>query len=203
LVVVGGLKFENPAFIGYEGHLWEDFKSRLTPDQIEFEDGMLVTVGNLFPNFSWVEQFFANMGADSPGVKFINVRAWVPISPTETEQYTWVLVPKNASEEWKMDSQRTFVRGLGIAGILEIDDQQNWTGMAQSGTGAIGQETPNNMSAIVSEQATSLNWPGRVYKAFLDDIGFRNFYSQWAKQMGFTGEELEPSLIPRELAAKA
>ena len=31
LITLGGYKFEKPAFIGYEGHLWEDFASRLTP----------------------------------------------------------------------------------------------------------------------------------------------------------------------------
>jgi phenylpropionate dioxygenase-like ring-hydroxylating dioxygenase large terminal subunit len=203
LVTWGGLKFERPAFLGYEGHLWQDFASRLTKEQIDFEDGLVITVGNLFPTFSWVEQFFTELGTKRAGVKFINVRTWVPISPTETEQYTWCLVPKNASAEWKEESQATFLRGLGVAGMLEIDDLNNWTGMAQTGTGAIGQDTPNNMSAVVSVPATSLSWPGRVYTAELDDIGFRNFYAEWARRMGFSGPELEKSWIPDELAEAA
>ena len=155
----------------------------------------MASVGNLFPNFSWVEQFFANVDTDRPGSKFINIRAWVPIA-TETEQYTWTLVPKKASEDWKMESEAAFVRGLGVGGALEIDDLQNWTGMAQAGVGAISQQELNNIqrwSAMLRPQ-----FAGRAgcIEAVLNDVGFRSFYAEWARRMGFDGEDLRTDLIP-------
>jgi phenylpropionate dioxygenase-like ring-hydroxylating dioxygenase large terminal subunit len=200
LMCYGGLTFDRPAFVGYEGHLWDDFAKRLSPEQLDFQNGQIAGVGTIFPNFSWTEQFVSNVGTNRQGVKFINVRLWRPVSATETEMHSWVLVPKAASDDWKFDSQRGFLRCLGVAGIYEVDDLQNWTGMSQVGRGAVAQDTPNNMSAVVSQRSKTIKWEGKVYTANLDDIGFRNFYQEWAKRMGYEGNDLDASLIPDEIA---
>ncbi|MFI5541829.1 hypothetical protein ACIA5H_36210 [Nocardia sp. NPDC051900] len=73
-------------------------------------------MGSVFPNFSFAQLCYAYVGDDAAPVMVMHIRAWVPISATETEIYKWVFVPKNASVEWKRLSQRAFVRALGVGG---------------------------------------------------------------------------------------
>jgi phenylpropionate dioxygenase-like ring-hydroxylating dioxygenase large terminal subunit len=178
------LKFEKPTFLGYEGHLWEEFAEGLDDEQLDIADRRVVIVANVFPNFSFIEQALTNLGDGEPPVSSLNVRVWAPISATETEITNWVLVPKNASAEWKRASQTAFARTLSVGGIFEVDDLQNWTGMAQSNTGPIGLSTSHHFGGAPDEVPTSeVSWPGNVYPGQFHDVMFREYYKEWARRM--------------------
>ncbi|WP_161600573.1 aromatic ring-hydroxylating oxygenase subunit alpha [Mycolicibacterium hodleri] len=185
------IKFERPAFIGYEPHLWDDFASQLDADQTNVAARRVVTVSTVFPNFSFIEQVLTNLGDGEPPVMSLNIRVWAPISATETEIINWVLVPKAATSEWKKASQKAFARTLSVGGIFEVDDLQNWTGMAQSNTGAIGLSTDHHFGGAPADAPThKVSWPGHVYPGQYHDVMFREYFKEWDRWM--TGDDSDP-----------
>jgi phenylpropionate dioxygenase-like ring-hydroxylating dioxygenase large terminal subunit len=175
--------YPEPTFFGYEKHLWPEFVERLTPEQADFASRSLQVLATAFPNFSFAQLCYSYVGDGLPPTTMTHIRAWVPISATQTEAYQWVVVPKNASDDWKRRSQRAYTRTLGVGGLLEIDDLQNWTGMTQSNRGAEGLSSNHDYTALYEAPANDTKWPGDVYPGNLHDVVFRSVFKEWAERM--------------------
>ena len=171
-------------FLGYEPELWDEFASNLTPEQVDVATRRFACIGTVFPNFSFVEQVFGHLGDDTPPMPGVNIRVWLPLGANRTELRSWVLVPKKASPQWKRNSQRAFLRTLGVGGMFETDDFQNWASMAKVGTGPISFDTDNDYTGLPDEQPTTeLPWPGKVYPGMLHDVMWRELYLEWQRWM--------------------
>jgi phenylpropionate dioxygenase-like ring-hydroxylating dioxygenase large terminal subunit len=189
-----GADYPAPTFFGFEKKLWPEFVERLTPEQVDLASRSLQVMGSAFPNFSFVQLCYAYVGDDAPPATVLHMRVWVPISATETEIYKWVLVPKAASEEWKRQSQRAFLRALGTGGVLDVDDTQNWTGMAQTNLGPQGLDSNHDYTGLMDEKPDPDSpWPGDVYPGELHDVIFRSLFSEWSRRLHgvpeLTGQE--------------
>jgi PAH dioxygenase large subunit len=185
LVIRLPLAFDEPVFVGYEGHLWKEFAASLTPEQIRMASTRIASVATVFPNFSFIEQSVQNIGDDIPPLTTLNIRIWSPVSATKTEIWNWVLVPKNAGHEWKTASQKAFARTLGAGGNFEVDDLQNWTGIAQSNSGHVGIDSEQYFEGKPAEQPSSAaEWPGKVYPGLYHDVMYREYFSEWGRWMG-------------------
>ena len=179
-----GVRLDKLAFLGYEPHVWPEFISRLSAEQAEFASGRRNMLANIFPNLSFLEAIVTNQGDGLPPIMVLNLRVWVPVSATETEIVNWVVVPKAASPEWKRRAQIAFTRTLGPGGMLETDDFQNWTGIAQMNRGIIGQSIDNDYTGCADVQPSPEPWwPGNVYPALFTDVMFRALYQEWGRLM--------------------
>ena len=197
-------KFERPTFFGFEEHLWDEFSQNLDADQLDLATRRFIQIGNVFPNFSFIEELIAFSGDDTPPVAVFNLRLWMPLSANETEILNWCLVPKNASDAWKKQSQAASVRTLSFGGMLETDDFQNWTGMAQVNQGAIGSNSVHDYSGLTDEvPTTEVSWPGEVWPGMLHDVFFRRFYAQWQQYMSASSDGGGPPLANGEASANA
>ena len=113
-------------YLGYPPDLVDDFKAHGTPDQQWFVSNNVVCKGNLFPNFSFIELVHDTTGdPGAPPVAATMLRLAQPVSPTDTEVWMWILVPRSAPEQWKRWSQESLVRTLGVSGTFEPDDLAN------------------------------------------------------------------------------
>jgi phenylpropionate dioxygenase-like ring-hydroxylating dioxygenase large terminal subunit len=185
------MKFSKPTFLGYEDHLWPTFMENLSQDQIDLRTGMNLLLANTFPNMSWIEYLTVYHGDKTPPATALHVRQWQPISHDKTELLVWSLVPKAASEEWKLWSQRAFIRVLGFGGNFEVDDYQNWSSMASCNAGLMGQGLSQHYDGGNGETATPLAddvpWPGKVYLTTNSDVTMRAMYSRWSELMEGAG----------------
>ncbi|MFC9841088.1 Rieske 2Fe-2S domain-containing protein [Rhodococcus sp. NPDC127530] len=178
-------QFDRYVFPGLEQHLWPEFEENLSETEIQGSDRRIYYLSTCFPNFSVFEAVVTDLGDDLPPVNIINIRVWMPISATETEVWSWLVVPKRATDEWKQLSQRAFARTFNMGGIFELDDFHNWNSTSQANQGNAGMTLDNNYAAIGDEQpAPSRVFPGKVYPGPFHDVQFRSLYGRWAEIMG-------------------
>jgi len=181
------MKFDKPTFLGYEDNLWPEFEEHLDDEQIKMRTGMNLLLANVFPNLSWIELVTVYHGDDTPPAMALHVRQWQPIAADKTELLVWALVPKTASPEWKLWSQRAFIRTLGFGGNFETDDYQNWTSIADVNRGPAGRSLDHQYQgggpANPTPFADDVNWPGKVYLTENTDVTMRAMYKRWQEMM--------------------
>lgn len=189
--------FNQSVFPGYEKHLWPEFMKNLTEDQVTATERRVAITATFFPNFGLVENVVSG-GDGMPPVNIMGLRMWRPISATQTEIWNWFLVPKNASQQWKEDSQRSFARTMNFGGMLELDDFHNWNSTTQANKGPAGMALDNDYTAPAVEPRTDIPWPGKAYAAQFHDVQFRAFYSEWAARMQAAGAEFVDAVPAKE-----
>jgi phenylpropionate dioxygenase-like ring-hydroxylating dioxygenase large terminal subunit len=176
------IDFENPTFLGYPPELWGSFAERLDDAQLELACGLAVAHGNIFPNLSFLDSMVFPE-PDAPPVALVHLRQWQPLGPDRTELTMWALVPKDASPDWKRDSQRGFVRSLGFGGIFEIDDFQNWIGMAETNRTNLSWDQELVYEAVPENGPIDTKWPGRVYAVDHSEVNQIAMHRRWSELM--------------------
>jgi phenylpropionate dioxygenase-like ring-hydroxylating dioxygenase large terminal subunit len=161
----------------------------LTPAQVDLQARALAHVGTIFPNFSFLHQI-ANDDPLKKPVSMFSIAQWQPRSATETEVIRWVLVPKDASAEYK---ERSFVAStsqFGPAGYFEQDDMIVWAGAAQNGSSSYAADELLDLNYEMglpgkSDAAVIPDWPGpgTVYDSRLEEGVLRTFLRSWVKAM--------------------
>jgi 3-phenylpropionate/trans-cinnamate dioxygenase alpha subunit len=109
------------------------------------------------------------------------MRLYHPIGPGKCEMYSWCLVPKDASDEYKNAAYQAYTLTFAQAGTFEQDDLENWarlTRMAKS-SAAKGIEFPYLMG-METERDEHFRGPGHVVKPYVNDSNFRNLWGRWA-----------------------
>ncbi len=178
------MDFNVPVFFGHDENVWSEFASNLTPEQLDIASRRIVTVCTVFPNFSFIEGVQQNMGDDLPPTATMSARLWYPVSATETEVYSWLFVPKQASAEWKRRSQISLARAFGLGGMLELDDFTNWSSTAQANRGPVGMSLDNDYAALPEQPVEGTTIPGRVFAGSPHhDVNFRAFFSEWRRRI--------------------
>jgi PAH dioxygenase large subunit len=182
------VKLAQPMFLGYPPALWPRFIENLDERQVTMMSGLAVAHGNVFPNLSFLDGVVVSSGDDTPPTAYVHLRQWQPLAPDRTELLLWCLVPKEGyDEQTVLNTQRAFVRTLGIGGIFEIDDFQNWTSMAQMNSGRLAQEhTYDYRGGSHLEPAADVDWPGEVYAADPTEVNQRAMYRRWNELMSAT-----------------
>lgn len=173
-------------FAGFPEELVDEMRQSLSPEQIEVFSQARTAVGTVFPNLSFLMQPFS-LEPGEPGIRFVTMRLYHPIGPGKTEMYSWCLVPKGASEEYKEAAYKAYTLTFAQAGTFEQDDLENWARVTRSAknTMARDMEFPYIMG-MESEQDPDFPGPGHVVTPYVNDSNFRNLWSRWADYM--TGE---------------
>lgn len=110
----------------------EEAKNNLNKQQFELFSLAYHISGFIFPNLGFFNGYrklpdiYDFEYPKSLGIPHISFRVIRPVSPDTTEYLNWFVVEKDAPEEFKELSHRTFMNGFGAGGVVETDDIEHW-----------------------------------------------------------------------------
>ena len=122
----------------------------------------------VFPNFSGLGQAQ-------------NIRVWQPKGPNHFEVWSWTIVDKDAPDEVKAAQQRGAIHTEGAAGLVEIDDGENWNLMGEilEHGSQSRRHAWNYQMGMGHEIADHPVLPGQIGPHRFGDIPQRAFYRRW------------------------
>jgi phenylpropionate dioxygenase-like ring-hydroxylating dioxygenase large terminal subunit len=168
-----------PAFAGYPEALVTKMHESLTPEQIEVFSTTRTAVGSVFPNLSFLIQPFSLVPGEA-GVRFCTMRLWHPTGPGQMEMWSWCLVPKDASQEYKDAAYNAYTLTFGQAGTFEQDDFENWTKVTRQAGSSLARDMdfPYLMGL---DRPPLADWPGTGHAVtpYVTDTNFRNLWGTW------------------------
>lgn len=187
----GGLEFNVEDFFNgyYSEELQESFKEGLSDEQWDLmtETGYRPVNMSLLPNsnFNNLVPFIE----DEP-VPLTYMRVWRPIGPDKSEVYTWVVVEKDAPQEFKDKVERAYVSTFGVSGILEQDDLSNWASVTKmGGESETGRTKLKFDMRMDDDDKPSEDWagPGTAYQTSFNEANSRYFFNRYFDSL--TGED--------------
>ncbi|MCL6637404.1 MAG: aromatic ring-hydroxylating dioxygenase subunit alpha [Alicyclobacillus sp.] len=184
-----GLKM--PPYQGLPESLWPMFERNLTAEQRAVFKNLVVSVGTCFPNLSWVSPMHGTGGPGSPLTTFVNFRVWRPLAADKIEVWSWVMVDKDAPEEFKQESYLSYIGSFGPAGTLEQDDCEIWTRVVEHSRGYMAQNKDISYNNVLNylmgldrvQPVTDWPGPGVAYPTCYLDAISRSFYERWAEML--------------------
>ena len=186
---------DESAFWGYPEEFAEHYSfDKLDTLQADLARRSRVLVGTVFPNFSYLVIPLTGT-AGQPANAFAQVRLWQPRGDGTMEAWSWTLVPKSASDEFR---EQTF----GSAGVFDQDDGVAGRGMNRTSTSIFGRSMKLNYQAgfRVGTAAPIEDWqgPGLATSHRYEENSYRYTIRQWSR---FVIDDAYPELLPapREL----
>lgn len=176
-----------PAYRGMPESLRADLEANAGPDMLQVLANSDVMHGNLFPNLSFIQTAITYTGDEAEPVAFLALRLAQPIGPDQTELLNFVLVPRDADDEWKQKSILACVRTHGAAAVLfEGDDVDNFTCVSATANGALARRTGLNYSmgtALPRPEPDGWPGPGESVPHDHSEYTHRAFYGTWLRYM--------------------
>ena len=188
--VLTGWATENEKhYLALPRSLWLEIERHLNEGQLETISNLAGSVGNLFPNLSFLtvskhppEEWG---GPEGELVPFLTIRQWQPLGANKMEVWSWCLVDKNGPRWWKEASRECYLRTFGMAGMFEQDDMENWGDITQALGGPVAQRLWLQYQ-LGMKVAVAKDWKGSG-KAYCQplpvDLNERIFYRQWQRMM--------------------
>jgi len=178
-------------FWGHPPEVVETFHpERLTDEQYEIARQSGVSLGNIFPNLSFIHLGGTN-DPEKSSVGMLSLRQWQPVEPGRMEAWSWILAPKDAPEDYKKRVAEVGTGTFSPSGNFEVDDIGIWDGIPDSAesvfAGKVNATTVFSMGA--SEDASpelAEEWPGpgTAYReGGKTDVNQLDFYKQWYETM--------------------
>jgi PAH dioxygenase large subunit len=158
------------------------YESALKPEQKTLLENLRVVVGNVFPNFSFIES------QAGPGEKAVIIRLWHPISGTEMEVLSWVLVEREASPEYKARMLKNGSHNFGVSGVFEQDDVELWEAATAASDNTIARQFPYSFHTAAPYREKPLadyKGPGRAYRPSASEVVQFEFMRHWNGLMTF------------------
>lgn len=177
-------------FWGYPEEVTRHFnKNRLNDDQFDFARRGVVHDGTVFPNFSYLHLAARDSMERSPAA-FLTIRVWQPKGPDKTEIWNWVLVPKEASAEYKKRAYEVGMSSFSPSGSFEQDDTAIWPGIARSAKTVFAEVNDIKLNyqmgmGEMNDSPPMDDWPGPGVAEMSNagEGGLRTFHSTWLRQM--------------------
>ena len=173
-----GMPEEN--YLTHPPRLRDAYAETLSAGQLAVMHHLRVMVGNVFPNFSFIENQVAL------GEKAVLIRQWQPVSGTEVEVLSWVLAEREASAEYRDRALKHGFHNFGAAGVFEQDDLELWASATQASDNPIAQRFPYSFhSSLPFDDAPIENakGPGRVYRPSNTEVAQLAFMRHWDAAM--------------------
>ena len=193
---------DESAFWGYPEEFAEHYSfDKLDTLQADLARRSRVLVGTVFPNFSYLVIPLTGT-AGQPANAFAQVRLWQPRGDGTMEAWSWTLVPKSASDEFREKSYLAAVQTFGSAGVFDQDDGVAGRGMNRTSTSIFGRSMKLNYQAgfRVGTAAPIEDWqgPGLATSHRYEENSYRYTIRQWSR---FVIDDAYPELLPapREL----
>ena len=156
------------------------YERTLAPGQCALLRRLRVAVGNVFPNFSFIESLVG------PAQRAIIIRLWQPVSGTEMEILSWVLAEREASAEYKARALKIGARTFGIAGVFEQDDLTIWASATIASDNRIAQQYAYGFQTSLPYRGEPLNdyaGPGRAFRPVTTEVVQFEFMRHWDRVM--------------------
>lgn len=165
----------------------------LDAEQRAIYDNTNTIVGNLFPNCSFLVTPATHKG--QRGTTALSVRKWRPIGPDAVEIWNWILVPKDASGEYKERAYDAMMATFSPSGNFEPDDYAVWSSVPDNADSITvkkhGLETfhgnREHLGGELDEGAggnfSEADWPGNVDAVTASDMAGHTVYRTWVEMM--------------------
>jgi phenylpropionate dioxygenase-like ring-hydroxylating dioxygenase large terminal subunit len=179
--------FKPGSYFNYPQSIVDSMLENLNEDQVELlkEESIMPLNSTIFPNTSFLHSAMA-IEAEGPlaqSVPYVTLRVWQPMGPGKMEIWSWCLVEKDASEEFKKNSNRAYLSTFGASGTLEQDDAENWSGQTRVAAGEMSGSHYLNYSAGFGhvEPIPDGEWPGpgTAYPKNYVDFAQRHFWETY------------------------
>lgn len=201
---------ENPdelAFWGFPEEITSKYdRSRLDPAQFNLAQRSRVFVGTVFPNLSFIAIPLTGSPRKQAPTGFVNLRLWQPRGSGRMELWNWVLVPKDASPDFRHASYQASMQTFSASGLFDQDDSEPWQSMARTGASTFARQQNMRlnyqMGLNVGTAQYVEDWPGPglVSAHRYEDGAARAIYERWLEYL--TSEAYPPSSGPPELPAE-
>jgi len=164
-------------------NLREQLHRNLNEAQLELASHTMLSVGTVFPNLSFLQiPLKTMMESDAPATAYLNIRLWVPTSPTSIRIHSWLLVEKDAEPEYRKAAYEAYVRTFGPGGVFEQDDTVNWEECTRVNVGKVAQRhSLHHRMAIHHSPMEDFPGPGRVYERAYGEKTQLAFYDHWKR----------------------
>ncbi|WP_238387001.1 aromatic ring-hydroxylating oxygenase subunit alpha [Natrialba swarupiae] len=181
------LEPEDEVFFGYPEEYVTD--ENLSDEQYDLAAACGAATGTIFPNLSFIHLAATN-DPDKELDGFFSLRKWQPVAPGEMEFWSWVLVPAEASEEYKQRAYDVAVGTFSPSGNFEQDDLAVWDGIAEAAgsvyaeKNGVGYNYQMGMPGM-SKASIDEDWhgPGTAWDDNLEEGTCRTFHGNWYKAM--------------------
>jgi hypothetical protein len=140
----------------------------------------LPTHSTLFPNLSFLNAPGAYT-AMAPPAPYMTFRVWRPLAAGKTEVWSWCMVEREASPEFKQACYKAYLISFGASGTLEQDDTENWTSITRAAKGTMASAMCLNYTMGEKIQQPMDNWPGpgKAYPMDYSEFAQRAFWRKW------------------------
>lgn len=156
----------------------------LDPRQREQLSDAVISVGNVFPNFSFLEGLAVKAG-DTWRTAIV-MRTWHPVSAQEIELTSWCLAEREADPNHKAVALANGFHHFGIAGLFEQEDVELWSTIGVASAGMQASRYPFNFQTALpklNEPLPEYNGPGEAYRPFSSEITQFKFFQEWNRLM--------------------
>jgi PAH dioxygenase large subunit len=178
------------SYPGYPEELWPEFEENLSASAAWYASNNLVCKGNVFPNLGFIDLFHDYTGDPStpPAVAATMLRLVHPTGPYRSEVSMWILVPRDADEQWKRWSQDSLVRTLGVSGTFEPDDLENTAAISAANAGRLARRWDMLFVAgehyAAQDEIDGHDLPGHVIVSAMNTESMqRNFYQELDRRL--------------------
>jgi phenylpropionate dioxygenase-like ring-hydroxylating dioxygenase large terminal subunit len=153
------------------------FQRHLRPEQFALLKTLANMPGTVFPNLSFLISAVTMKGRL---ISHTELFLWRPIAPDRIEESTWLLMERDAPQDWKDLSRQAYILTFGTSGIFSQDDTENFTGITRNSRSAIA----GRLSFLyeMGRNATptrAFAGPGTVYEGKYSEANARAFYRRW------------------------
>ncbi|WP_285766825.1 aromatic ring-hydroxylating dioxygenase subunit alpha [Peribacillus sp. SI8-4] len=171
----------NPDF-AFPEELKEEFKCNLSAEQYGVLSNLKNMIGNVFPNLSFL---ISHTKIKDRFISNTSIRMWRPIGHDKMEVIAWMLVEKNASQDWKDRSRDSFILTFSPSGIFEQDDTEVFTDITEAAQGPMPflKNLTYNYTMGLHREPVEFVGPGVAYDDKFTEASQRNFYKYWLELM--------------------
>jgi phenylpropionate dioxygenase-like ring-hydroxylating dioxygenase large terminal subunit len=167
----------------HDADLQAFYQQKLAAEQYAALQHLRVAVGTIFPNLSFIE---TQVG---PSQKAVVMRLWQPVSGTEMEILSWVLVEREASPEYKEHVLKAGSHNFGMAGVFDQDDMELWALATLASNNPVAQRYPYSFHAalpVLDKPIADYKGPCRAYQPIQSEIAQFEFMRHWERLMTAT-----------------
>jgi len=180
-----------PQFWGLPAEVVRTFRpDKLSVEQYELARRARNTMGTVFPNFSFIRTPSSPDPERVPLTTFNRIWQWQPRGPDTVEVWSWVMVYRDTSPEFRERSYTAGRSSFGPGGLFDQDDTMPWQTIARSaGTvffGKAGAKLNYQMGlaeASISRLETDWPGPGTAYFPRHDERYALELYTKWHEYM--------------------
>jgi N,N-dimethyl phenylurea N-demethylase alpha subunit len=170
---------------GYPPQVREQFDlSKLDETQIAMINDNPPTIGNIFPNFSYL-RFPQPSNVNRFPITFTNIKMWQPVAPGVMELWNWQFEYDFVPDEYKAEAYLAGQYGFGSGGIFEMDDTTVWEGITKGGRSPWNRMVGAQLNYQQKRGGADPTWggPGEYHPSVYGEYQQERFWRQWHKMM--------------------